>query len=162
MRAVFILLQRKNLRRAPRPHGSALCLWVSATQSRVFQVLLQPVRAAPAPAPTKAKAHANRHSISGPCRFSRERGETCGTCTAIRRLWLARQGPQAGTMAALVAPSGSEPAKRGAAGSPAAAGGRARATEGDITVGAVDSNDARASYRNYGSCVSIFTPGTMI
>jgi subtilisin family serine protease len=33
---------------------------------------------------------------------------------------------------------------------------------GAITVGATDSNDARASYSNYGSCVDIFAPGSNI
>jgi hypothetical protein len=101
---------------APRPHGSALCLWVSAAQSRVFQIRLQLVRAAPAPAPTKAKAHANRHTISGPCRFSREQGRDVLVLArrAIRRLWLARRGPQAGTMAAGAVGFG--PSERGARG----------------------------------------------
>ena len=31
-----------------------------------------------------------------------------------------------------------------------------------ITVGATDSSDARASFSNYGSCVSIFAPGVDI
>jgi subtilisin family serine protease len=46
--------------------------------------------------------------------------------------------------------------------SPAAAGGKARATGGVVTVGATDNTDARASYSNYGSCVDLFAPGTGI
>jgi hypothetical protein len=46
--------------------------------------------------------------------------------------------------------------------SPAGAGGLAKTRNSVITVGATDSNDARASYSNYGSCVDMFAPGTDI
>jgi subtilisin family serine protease len=35
-------------------------------------------------------------------------------------------------------------------------------TPGAITVGATESNDARASYSNFGSCVDLFAPGSSI
>ena len=102
--AVFILLRRQHLR--PAPARLSVMPVVSAAQSRGFQVRLQPVRAAPAPAPTKAKAHA------GPCRFSREQGETCwylhGDSPAVAGDEDHKQGPWP------LAPSGSDPASEAA------------------------------------------------